>query len=94
VRDGGWSRPRRERAWALAFARAEGISVRTIGQQTRLSPDSVLSLTTDIDLPRLEQALGALRSRRWPAPKDPDASDDEELTGRALVAERLDDEVG
>lgn len=42
----------------------------------------------------MEKALGALRSSGWPAPEDPDASDDEELAGTALVADRLDDEVG
>jgi hypothetical protein len=83
-----------ERAWALAFARAEGISVRKIGQEAGLSPTRVHQLTTDLDLPTLEESLGALRSCGWPAPEDPDCSDDEELAGRALVADRLDDEVG
>ncbi len=83
-----------ERVWALAFARAEGISVRKIAAEAGLSPTRVHQLTTDVDLPTLEEALGALRSCGWPAPEDPDASDDEELAGRALVADRLDDEVG
>jgi hypothetical protein len=82
-----------ERAWALAFARAEGMSVRKIAAEARLSPTRVHQLTTDVDLPAVEAALSALRSAGWPAPEDPDSSDDEELTGRALIADRLDDEV-
>lgn len=48
----------------MAFARAEDISVRKIGQQARLSPTRVHQLTTDVDLSRLEQALGALQLLR------------------------------
>jgi hypothetical protein len=45
----------------------------------------VHQLTTDVQLLRLEEALGALRSCGWPAPEDPKGRDDEELAGRALV---------
>ncbi|GAB3172822.1 hypothetical protein GCM10027162_15880 [Streptomyces incanus] len=36
---------------------------------------------------------GLLRAAGRPAPEDPDGSDDEELSGRASIAERLQDEV-
>ncbi|MEU5092070.1 hypothetical protein [Streptomyces sp. NPDC021356] len=45
------------------------------------------------DLDTLDAALGLLRAAGWPAPEDPDGSDDEELSGRAGIAERLQDEA-
>ncbi|GAA3482774.1 hypothetical protein [Streptomyces yanii] len=41
----------------------------------------------------MDVALGLLRAAGWLAPEDPDSSDDEELSGRASIAERLQDEV-
>ncbi|MGW1091480.1 hypothetical protein ACWD4L_35760 [Streptomyces sp. NPDC002596] len=41
----------------------------------------------------MDIALGLLRAAGWPTPEDPDGSDDEELSGRASIAERLQDEV-
>jgi hypothetical protein len=68
---------RGERAWALAFARAEGISVRKIGQEAGLSPTQGHQLTPDGTV-NLGGGLvigmiggsvcGALRGRSWWAP--------------------------
>lgn len=68
--------------------------MRKIATEAGLSPTRAHQLTSDVDLPTLEEALGALCSCGWSAPEDPDSSDDEELAGRALVADRLDDKVG
>ena len=40
-----------------------------------------------------EPTLGELRSAGWPAPEDPGTSEDTELDGRDLIADRLCDEV-
>jgi hypothetical protein len=37
--------------------------------------------------------LGGLRTAGWPAPEDPDTSEDIELEGRDLIADCLSDEV-
>jgi hypothetical protein len=84
----------RERAWALASARAEGISIRTLAAAAALSPARVHQITAAADLDELDAALGELRAAGWPAPEDPDADDDAELDGRDLACDRLVDEVG
>ncbi|MFI6063540.1 hypothetical protein, partial [Streptomyces sp. NPDC051286] len=83
----------RERDWALAAARHEKVSVRKVAEAAGLSPTRVHQLTQGADLDALDAALGLLRAAGWPAPEDPDGSDDEELSGRANIAERLQDEV-
>ena len=83
----------RERAWALASARAEGISIRTQAAAIGLSPSRVHQLVAGADLDALDAALGELRAAGWPAPEDPDGGEDAELDGRDLIADRLDDEV-
>jgi DNA-binding Lrp family transcriptional regulator len=82
----------RERAWALAAAKAEGASIRQIAAAAGLSPSRVHQLVADADGDALDAALGGLRAAGWPAPEDP-GLDDGELDGRADVAGRLDDEV-
>lgn len=72
----------RERAWALASARAEGISIRTQAAAIRLSPSRVHQLVAGADLDALDAALGELRAAGWPAPEDPDDGEDAELDGR------------
>ncbi|MFJ4013953.1 hypothetical protein [Streptomyces sp. NPDC090026] len=96
VRRAAWrlEQAERERAWALVAARAEGLSVRATAEAAGLSPSRVHQLTKDADLDALGAALGELRAAGWPAPEDPEGSDDEELSGRASIAERLVDEVG
>ncbi|MGW6562737.1 hypothetical protein [Streptomyces hydrogenans] len=84
----------RERAWALVAARVEGVSVRKAAEAAGLSPSRVHQLTKDAGLDALDVVLGELRAAGWPAPEDLEGSDDEELSGRASVAERLVDEVG
>ena len=84
----------RERAWALASARAEGVSIRKLAAAAGLSPARVHQLTAAADLDELDAALGELRAAGWPAPKDPGGDDDAELDGRALICDRLADEVG
>jgi hypothetical protein len=71
----------------------EKISVRKVAGAAGLSPTRVHQLTKDADHDALDAALGQLRAAGWPAPEDPDGSDDEELSGRPSVAERLQDEV-
>ena len=83
-----------ERVWALASARAEGVSIRTLAAAAGLSPTRVHQLVTESDVDVLDAALGELRAAGWPAPEDPDTSEDTELDGRALIADRLSDEVG
>ncbi len=84
----------RERSWALASARAEGVSIRTLAAAARLSSSRVHQIVAAADLDELEAALGELRAAGWPAPEDPDGDDDAELDGRELIADRLVDEVG
>jgi lambda repressor-like predicted transcriptional regulator len=82
----------RERAWALAAAKAEGASIREIATAAGLSSSRVHQVVTDADIDALDTALGVLRSAGWPAPEDPEV-DDGDLVGRADIAGRLDDEV-
>ena len=84
----------RERAWALASARAEGVSIRKLAAAAGLSPARVHQITAAADLDELDAALGELRSAGWPAPEDPGEDDDAELDGRDLICDRLVDEVG
>jgi hypothetical protein len=84
----------RERAWALASARAEGVSIRKLAAAAGLSPARVHQITAAADLDALDAALGELRAAGWPAPEDPDADDDAELDGRDLICDRLADEAG
>jgi hypothetical protein len=58
----------RERTWALASARAEGISIRTLATAIGLSPSRVQQLVADADLDALDAAFGELRAAGWPAP--------------------------
>ena len=83
----------RERAWALASARAEGVSIRTLAAAAGLSPARVHQITAVADLDELDVALGELRAAGWPAPEDPGGDDDAELDGRDLICDRLVDEV-
>jgi len=52
----------RERAWALASARAEGVSIRTLAAAAGLAPARVHQITTRADLDELDAALGELRA--------------------------------
>jgi hypothetical protein len=83
----------RERTWALASARAEGISIRTLAAAAGLSPSQVHQLVASADLDALDAALGELRAAGWSAPEDPDPGKDSELGGRDTIAGRLSDEV-
>src|SRR5260370_41946644 len=84
----------RERSWALASARAEGISIRTLASAAGLSPARVPQIAAAADMDELDAALGGLRAAGWPAPEDPGGDDDAELDGRDLICDRLLDEVG
>ena len=84
----------RERSWALASARAEGVSIRALAAAARFSSSRVHQIVAAADLDELDAALGELRAAGWPAPEDPDGDDDAELDGRELIADRLSDEVG
>jgi hypothetical protein len=86
-------RAERERDWALAAAQHENVSVRKVAEAAGLSPTRVHQLTKNAELDALDTALGLLRAAGWPHPEDPDGSDDEELSGRGSIAERLQDEV-
>jgi hypothetical protein len=52
----------RERSWALASARVEGVSIRTMAAAAGLSPARVHQITADADLDGLDAALGELRA--------------------------------
>ncbi len=82
----------RERSWALASARAAGVSIRALAAAVRLSSSRVHQIVAAADLDALDAALGELRAAGWPAPEDPDGDDDAELDSE-LVADRLVDEV-
>jgi len=84
----------RERAWALASARAEEISIRTLAKAAGLLPSRVHQIVAAADLDELDAALGELRTAGWPAPEDPDAGEDAELDDRDTIADRICDEVG
>jgi hypothetical protein len=84
----------RERAWALASARAEGVSIRKLAAAAALSPARVHQITAAADLDELDVALGELRGAGWPDPEDPDADNDAELDGRDLICDHPVDEVG
>lgn len=83
----------RERAWALASARAEGLSIRQLAKAVGLSPTRVHQIVAAADPDEVEKVLGDLRSVGWPAPEDPDSDADAELDGRDLIADRIGDEV-
>ena len=83
----------RERSWALASARAEGVSIRALAAAAGLSSSRVHQITAAADLDELDAALGELRAAGWPAPEDPEGDDDAELDGRDLICGRLSDEV-
>ena len=52
----------RERAWALAAAKADGASIREIATAAGLSSSRVHQVVTDADIDALDTALGVLRS--------------------------------
>jgi len=83
----------RERVWALASARADGVSIRELAKAAGLSPTRVHQIVTTADPDELDTTLTGLRTAGWPAPEDPDGDEDAELDGRDLVADRLGDEV-
>lgn len=83
----------RERSWALASARAEGVSIRALAAAVRLSSSRVHQIVAAADLDEPDAQLGELRAAGWPAPEDPDSDDDAELDGRDSIADRLSDEV-
>jgi hypothetical protein len=80
---------RRERSWALASARAEGVSIRALAAAAGLSSSRVHQIVAAARLDELDAALGELRAVGWPAPEDPDGDDDAELDGRDLICDRL-----
>ena len=84
----GWrlEQAERERTWALASARAEGISIRTLATAIGLSPSRVHQIVAAADLDALDAALGELRAARWPAPEDPDAGEDADWPDQVVVA--------
>ena len=59
----------RERTWALASARADGISIRTLATVVGLSPSRVHQIVAAADLDALDAALGELRAAGWKAPE-------------------------
>ncbi len=61
----------RERSWALASARAEGVSIRTLAAAVRLSSSRVHQIVAAAELDELDTALGELRAAGWRPPKTP-----------------------
>jgi hypothetical protein len=60
-------RAERERSWALASARAEGISIRALAAAAGLSQARVHQITAGADLDEPDAAPGELRAAGWPA---------------------------
>lgn len=83
----------REREWALASARAEGVSIRELAKAAGLSPTRVHQIVTTADPGELDTTLTDLRTAGWPAPEDPDGDEDAELDGRDQIGDRIGDEV-
>jgi transposase len=54
----------RERGWALASARAEGVSIRALAAAAGLSASWVYQIVAAADLDELDAALGELRAGR------------------------------
>jgi hypothetical protein len=61
----------REPSWALASARAEGVSIRALAAAVRLSSSRVHQIVAAAGLDELDTQLGELRAAGWPAPEDP-----------------------
>ena len=70
----------RERSWALASARAEGVSIRALAAAAGLSSSRVHQILAAADLDELDAALGEPRAAGWPDPEDP-GDDDASWTG-------------
>ena len=83
----------RERSWALASARAEGVSIRTLAAAVRLSSSRVHQIVAATDLDALTRSWVSCGLRAG-LPEDSDGDDDTELDGRELIVDRLVDEVG
>jgi hypothetical protein len=75
----------RERSWALALARAEGVSIRALAAAAGLSSSRVHQIVAAAGLDELDAALGELRAAGWPVPEDPEGDDDADLNGRDLT---------
>lgn len=61
----------RERAWAVASARAEGVPIRMLAAAAALSPAPVHQITAAADLDESDAALGNCGPRAGPTPKTP-----------------------
>ena len=61
----------RERGWALAPARAEGLSIRALAAGAGLSPARVHQITAAAALDALDAALGSCGPRAGPPRKTP-----------------------
>ena len=59
----------REHAWALASARAEGVSIRKLAAAAALSPARVHQITAAADLDELDVALGGAAGRGLARPQ-------------------------
>jgi hypothetical protein len=69
------------------------VSLRKLAKAAGLGPTRVHRIVHEADLDGFD-AVGELRSLYgWPAPEDSDGPGDEELCGRELIADRLQDEV-
>ena len=81
----------RERTWALASARAEGVSIRALGAAAGLSSSRVHQIVAAAGLDELDAALGELGAAGWPTPEDPDGDDDADrkLHAVAVLTARL-----
>ena len=61
----------RERSWALASARAEGVPIRKLAAAAGLSPARVHQITASADLDGLDAAWESCGPRAGPHPKIP-----------------------
>jgi len=71
----------RERAWALASARAEGVSIRKLAAVAGLSPARVHQITAAADLDELDAARASCGPRAGPPRKTPAGMTTPSLTG-------------
>ena len=61
----------RERSWALASARAEGVSIRALAAAAGLSSSRLHQIVAAADLGELDAALGELRAAGCAGPGRP-----------------------
>ena len=83
----------RERTWALASARAEGVSIRKLAAAAKLSPAGCTRSRPTRTWTGWMPPWASCGPRAGPPRKTPAGDDDAELDGHDLICDRLADEA-